>query len=84
KATIPSLTMPYLAALIPNPQDYKITIVDENVEPLPLDERWDLAGITVMTHCARHSYELSEYLRARGTKLVKFTLKRALHPCGPM
>lgn len=70
KATIPSLTMPYLAALVPDPHNYEITIVDENVEPVPLDQPWDLAGITVMTHCARRSYELAAHLRARGTKVV--------------
>lgn len=62
------VTLPTVAAL--TPPGFSITIVDENTEPLPLDARWDLVGITAYTHQFGRVAELSRRFRARGIPVV--------------
>ena len=68
--TFPSLTMPYLAGLMPDSEDWDITIVDENRQSVPKAARWDAVFITVMTYNARHAYELAANFRRSGSKVV--------------
>ncbi|MCS6989994.1 MAG: B12-binding domain-containing radical SAM protein [Chloroherpetonaceae bacterium] len=45
-------------------------ICDMRFDELPLDERWDLVGITVHTGAAREAFDVARRFRARGTKVV--------------
>ena len=53
-----------------SPEDADIRIVDEQVEPVPVDERFDLVGITAMTALAPRAYELAREFRRRGVPVV--------------
>jgi len=63
----PPIGLGYVAAL--TPPDWEIRIVDENVEPLTLEDA-DFMGVTAYTSNAPRAYEVSEHYRLRGTKTV--------------
>jgi radical SAM superfamily enzyme YgiQ (UPF0313 family) len=65
---IPSETLTTLAAVTP-PQ-HEVTIEDENVQRLHLDDRPDVVGITVYTFLAPRAYEIADHYRARGVHVV--------------
>lgn len=52
------------------PPDVDVTIVDEQVEPIPWDADADLVGITCMTALAPRAYEIAARFRARGIPVV--------------
>jgi radical SAM superfamily enzyme YgiQ (UPF0313 family) len=58
------LSLLSVAALTPD--GHEVRLIDEQVEDVPWDEPWDLAGITVMTATAPRAYELSRELREQG------------------
>jgi radical SAM superfamily enzyme YgiQ (UPF0313 family) len=63
------LTMPYLAALVPD--EIEVTIRDEMVAPVvPEHSDADLVGITFVTPFAHRAYELAERYRKRGIAVV--------------
>lgn len=62
------LSLLSVAALTPDGHD--VTLVDEQVDDVPWDQPFDLAGITVMTATAPRAYELCRRLRARGIPVV--------------
>ena len=64
----PNAVLPLLAALVPF--DAEIRLCEENVDPSPLSEEWDLVGITGYSHQARRMIELGDSLRARGIPVV--------------
>ena len=66
--TIPQLGLHILASLTPN--DVDITVVDEDVSKIDLSSDFDLVGISCMTATANRSYQLSDILRQRGSKVV--------------
>ena len=47
-----------------------MTIQDEKVEPLDLEQEADLVGITAMTALAPRAYEIADHFRRRGIKVV--------------
>ena len=65
---IPQLALAVLEAL--TPEGHEVRVVEEEFEPLPLDEHWDLIGITTMTATAQRAYELARRFRERGGKVV--------------
>ncbi len=65
---MPAFGLLKLASLTPEP--WNVTIVDEKVEPLDLNLSPDLVGITTMTATAGRAYELGDYFRQRGVKVV--------------
>ncbi|MGO8677292.1 MAG: B12-binding domain-containing radical SAM protein [Limisphaerales bacterium] len=65
---MPSLGLLKIAAL--TPPEWRVTIVDEKVEPLDLNQEADLVGISTMTTTARRGYEIADHFRRRGTKVV--------------
>lgn len=65
---IPQLSLPLLAALTPT--EHEVVQVEEEYEPLPLDDSWDVVGITAMTPTARRAYELASFFGQNGTKVV--------------
>lgn len=66
----PPLTLPTLAALVPNDIDHELLLYDEGIEDIPDDLDVDIIGITVITGTAKRSYELAGHFRARGIKVV--------------
>jgi len=62
------LTMPYLAALIPD--DIEVSISDEMIGPLNLENDSDLVGITFVTPFAHRAYELADIYRSQGKTVV--------------
>lgn len=62
------LPLTQLAALTP-PED-EVIICDENVQPLPIDEHFDLVGLSLMTAVAPRGYEIAAVFRARGIPTI--------------
>jgi radical SAM superfamily enzyme YgiQ (UPF0313 family) len=65
---LPQLPLSILAAL--TPPEHQVLTVEEEYEQLPLDENWDLVGITAMTATAPRAYELAQLFRRNGTKVI--------------
>ena len=65
---LPVLGLLRVAAL--TPPTWQVTIRDEKVEPLSLDEAADLVGVTTMTSTAPRAYEIADHFRRRGAKVV--------------
>ena len=61
----PPLGLATLAAYLSD--DDEVTIQDEHVEPLRLDDTPDIVVIQVYITSARRSYELADLYRSRGT-----------------
>jgi len=64
---LPQSSLAYLAAL--TPQNWNVTILDENLAPLGSPEA-DLVGITAYTCNAPRGYEISDKYRTKGIKTV--------------
>jgi radical SAM superfamily enzyme YgiQ (UPF0313 family) len=65
---MPGLGLLKVAAL--TPPDWQVTIIDEKVEPLDLNQEADLVGITAMTTTVPRGYEIADHFRGRGIKVV--------------
>ena len=68
KVLSPPMCLPVLAAL--TPRGPEIHLVDENVEPVNLQEEADLVAISAMTASAPRAYEIADSFRARGVPVV--------------
>ena len=68
RTTNPPLGLATLAALCPS--DWEVEIIDENVEPVPLEPKADLIGICGMGVQFSRQTELLAYYRGRGHKVV--------------
>jgi radical SAM superfamily enzyme YgiQ (UPF0313 family) len=64
------LTLPTLAALVPEELNAEITLQDEGVQPLDLDFPQSLVGITAITGTSQRAYHIADQLRARGHTVV--------------
>lgn len=64
------LTLPTLAALIPDDVPVELTCVDEGIADVDLGLGADLVGMTVITGTAMRAYELAAHFRARGIAVV--------------
>jgi radical SAM superfamily enzyme YgiQ (UPF0313 family) len=64
---MPPLAMGILAARAPR---WDITFYDEKAEALPMDDRPDLAALSVETYTARRAYAVADGYRARGVPVV--------------
>jgi radical SAM superfamily enzyme YgiQ (UPF0313 family) len=64
----PLLSTTLLAAL--TPAGHQVSIHDEGIAPLDLDEGCDLVAITAMTPLAPRGYEIADEYRRRGVKVV--------------
>ena len=63
------LTLTTLAALGAR-DDVEYRLVDESIDPVPLDADVDLVGISVLTGTARRAYALADHFRRRGIPVV--------------
>lgn len=66
----PPLTLPTLAALIPEDIDHELSLFDEGIEDIPADLDVDLIGITAITGSARRAYAWARHFRERGITVV--------------
>ncbi|HEX2998646.1 MAG TPA: radical SAM protein, partial [Armatimonadota bacterium] len=64
------LTLTTLAALVPRELEAEVVIYDETAEPIPLDLKADLIGITVITGTSVRAYRYADYFRSRGMTVV--------------
>ena len=64
------LTLPTLAALIPDDLNAAVEVFDEGIEDIPGNLEADLVGMTVITGTAQRSYELAKQFRERGIPVV--------------
>jgi len=64
----PQMSLLILEAL--SGDKHRVRIVEEEREPVPVDESWDLVGITAMTATAFRAYSLADEFRARGAMVV--------------
>lgn len=64
------LTATVLAALVPEELNFDITCIDENVQKLPLDEHFDLVGVSLITGTAYRGYELAKHYKSKGAKVI--------------
>ena len=65
---IPQMSLLVLEALaLP---EHEVTVVEEDIQPVNLSDKWDLVGITVMTATAPRAYSLAKAFRRRGTKVI--------------
>lgn len=60
--------LPTLAAM--TPAHHKVTIVDEDVEPIDFSANVDLVGITAMTYKATRAYAIAKKFRQRNVPVV--------------
>lgn len=59
-----------LSVAAETPADVEVSIVDEQVEAIPWDGEFDLAGITCMTAAAPRAYEIARRFRERGVPTI--------------
>jgi len=52
------------------PEDVEIVLIDESVDKIDFDEKYDLVGITVMTPLAPRAYWIADKFREKGIKVV--------------
>lgn len=64
----PSLNTTLLAAL--TPVDHQVSIHDESIVPLDLDENCDLVAITAMTPLVPRGYEIADEYRRKGVQVI--------------
>jgi len=64
----PPLGLAQIAAFL-DPDD-EVTLVDEHVEPLSLDDEPDLVAIEVYITNARRAYRIADHYRARGARVI--------------
>jgi radical SAM superfamily enzyme YgiQ (UPF0313 family) len=62
------MTLPYVAALSPPGVD--VVIRDDLYEEVPLDEPFDLVGLTCMSHQSSRAYQIADEFRRRGRPVV--------------
>ena len=63
-----NVSLATVAALTPPP--FQVTIVDENVQPIPHDASWDLVGITGFHNQLDRAREIAETFSSRGIPVV--------------
>ena len=64
------ITLTTLAALTRDNPQVSYTLVDESIDPVPLDARVDLVAISVLTGTACRAYALASHFRRRGIPVV--------------
>ncbi len=64
----PYLALTTLAAL--TGEDWKVSIIDENVDAIDFSDSPDLVAITIMTPLAKRGYEIADAFRGKGVSVV--------------
>src|SRR3954462_8656038 len=63
-----AITLPYLKAL--TPREHQVTFVDELFHDVDVNSDADIIGLTAMGPQIARAYDLGDYFRARGKKVV--------------
>lgn len=63
-----------------SPEDAAVQIVDEQIEAIPLNETFDLVGITCMTATAPRAFELCRHFKRKGATVVLGGFFPSLNP----
>lgn len=63
-----------------SPADAEVILVDEQIDDVPFDDRYDLVGITCMTATAPRAFELCEHFRKRHIPVVLGGFYPSLNP----
>jgi radical SAM superfamily enzyme YgiQ (UPF0313 family) len=74
----PGIGLATVAAL--TPPGIHVRLIDESVEEIDLDSRYDLVGIAVQAPTAPYAYELAAGFRAHGTPVVLGGIHVSLNP----
>ncbi len=64
------LTATALAALVPEELDYDITLIDESIQKIPLNEQFDLVAISIITGTSTRGYELAAHFKKSGATVI--------------
>ena len=75
---VPSLTLPYLAALTPD--DVDVVIENEFLDGVDFDAPVDVVGLTAATIYALRAYEIADEFRRRGVHVVMGGIHPSLEP----
>jgi radical SAM superfamily enzyme YgiQ (UPF0313 family) len=75
---LPGLTLVSLAAVTSD--DVELTLVNEPVHDVPLDQHWDLVGLTGMGSGLKRAWQLGDRFRARGSKVAIGGIAATLAP----
>ncbi len=62
------LSMPMLASI--TPPEYEVSILDEEMQAINLNDLPDLVGMSALATTAMRAYELGDYYRSKGVKVV--------------
>ncbi len=68
KRWVAGITLPYLAALVPN-RSWDMTLIDERIQDIP-DHNWDAVAFTFFTHSSRHTFELADRYREQNIPVL--------------
>jgi radical SAM superfamily enzyme YgiQ (UPF0313 family) len=68
RRSVVPLTLPYLAAL--TPPDWEVTLVDEQLDAVPLETRFDLVAITCTTLNSFRAYDVADDFRRCGVPVI--------------
>jgi radical SAM superfamily enzyme YgiQ (UPF0313 family) len=68
KAVISPLSLTFVAAL--TPQNFKIRIIDEQIEKIPENIKPDIVGITTLSNTVGRAYEIADRFEAQGIPVV--------------
>jgi len=52
------------------PKNFKIELIDENIEDIDFNKKYDLVGISNMTQQATRAYQIADEFRKKGAKVV--------------
>ena len=63
-----AITLPYLKAL--TPREHQVTFTDELMQDVDVNTDADIVGLTAMGPQIARAYDLADYFRARGKKVV--------------
>ncbi|NVO02157.1 MAG: radical SAM protein [Bacteroidetes bacterium] len=68
RKVITNLALPVLASLTPD--HYDIKIIDEEIIPIPKNDLPDIVGITISAATLKRSYEIADWYRSKGVKVI--------------
>jgi radical SAM superfamily enzyme YgiQ (UPF0313 family) len=68
KAFLPPLSLAILSSLTPD--KHKVDIVNDIVEPINYDAKYDLVGITAMTTQIGRAYQIADKFRSIGVPVI--------------
>ncbi len=72
--------LPLLTVARLSPADAEITLIDEQIEDIPFNDRYDVVGITCMTATAPRAFELCAMFRRRHIPVVLGGFFPSLNP----